>query len=131
MAAAIFRAKIASPLTVSRRRLERFFTNQKRDSSSASTDIPLLQTLLKAQISSIQATLDSELSYYSTEFPWTALLSSLNTHAPQKANLDDKAQLGLIWPAYLNHHTSLIRKTERSNHVLDGSVMTRTMSFCS
>ncbi|GFQ07954.1 pentatricopeptide repeat-containing protein at5g14770 mitochondrial [Phtheirospermum japonicum] len=87
MAAAIFRAKIASPLTVSRRRLAGLFTNQKRNSSSASTDIPLLQKLLKAPISSIQATLDSELSHDSTEFPWAALLSSLNTSAPQKANL--------------------------------------------
>ncbi|KAL3650837.1 hypothetical protein CASFOL_007240 [Castilleja foliolosa] len=88
MAATIFRAKISSPFTVGRRRLARLFTNQNRDSASASsTDIPLLQKLLKAPISSIQATLDSELSHDSTEFPSAALLSSLNTSAPHKANL--------------------------------------------
>ncbi|KAI3468245.1 hypothetical protein Pfo_024908 [Paulownia fortunei] len=83
----IFRTKNPSPITESCRRFARLFIIHKHDSSSASTDIPLLQKLLKAPLSRIKATLDSEFSYDSTEFPWAALLSSLNTPAPQKANL--------------------------------------------
>ncbi|KAK6161836.1 hypothetical protein DH2020_001677 [Rehmannia glutinosa] len=83
----IFRAKNSSLITDSWRRFARLFVIQNHESSSASTDIPLLQKLLKAPVSRIKSTLDSEFSYGSTEFPWAALLSSLNTSAPQKANL--------------------------------------------
>ncbi|PIN03425.1 hypothetical protein CDL12_24056 [Handroanthus impetiginosus] len=79
----IFRAK--SPEGC--RRLARMFIIDKRDSSSASTDIPLLQKLLKSQVSRIKETLDSEVISEANEFPWAALLSSLNSSAPQKANL--------------------------------------------
>ncbi|KAK6140940.1 hypothetical protein DH2020_025333 [Rehmannia glutinosa] len=83
----IFRAKNSSLITDSWRRFARLFVIQNHESSSASTDVPLLQKLLKAPVSRIKSTLDSEFSYGSTEFPWAALLSSLNTSAPQKANL--------------------------------------------
>ncbi|GER33807.1 pentatricopeptide repeat-containing protein [Striga asiatica] len=75
-----FRAVICYPMTAQTRR--RF-----HDSSSASSDGPMLQKLLKTPISRLKATLESEFSDDSTEFPWPALLSSLNSSAPQKANL--------------------------------------------
>lgn len=90
----IVRAKYPSLVTENRRRLQRLLIIQQRDSSSSSSssassiDIPLLQKLLKAPLSTIKATLDdSEFNPDSPEFPSAALLSSLNTSAPQKANL--------------------------------------------
>ncbi|KAL6524108.1 hypothetical protein OROMI_031203 [Orobanche minor] len=84
----IFRAKQHSTMAEIRRQFARpFIIQKKHDSSSASTDIPLLQKLLKAPLSRIKATLDSELGSDSNEFPWAALLSSLNSSTPHKANL--------------------------------------------
>ncbi|KAK4388866.1 hypothetical protein Sango_2223600 [Sesamum angolense] len=83
----IFRAKNPSPITESCLRFARLLIIEKHFSSSASTDIPLLQKLLKAPVSRIKATLDSEFSSESTEFPWADLLTSLNSSAPRKANL--------------------------------------------
>ncbi|KAL7122099.1 hypothetical protein ACP275_01G024600 [Erythranthe tilingii] len=77
----IFRPENRSLITESGRRLARLLF------TTSSTDIPLLQKLLKAPLSKIGATLDSEFSSDSAEFPWAALLSSLNSSAPQKANL--------------------------------------------
>ncbi|KAL8522008.1 hypothetical protein ACS0TY_012240 [Phlomoides rotata] len=83
----IFRPKNASPITESSRRFARLLLTQKRDSSSAVNHIPTLQKLLKAPSSKIKSTLESEFTSDSTEFPWASLVSSLNTSAPQKANL--------------------------------------------
>ncbi|KAH6757624.1 hypothetical protein C2S51_038772 [Perilla frutescens var. frutescens] len=78
--------RIVRVVRENRRRLQRLVIIQQRDSSSW-PDIPLLQNLLKAPLSTIKATLDSELTSDSPEFPSAALLSSLNTSSPQKANL--------------------------------------------
>nr|AYM01019.1 pentatricopeptide repeat protein [Salvia miltiorrhiza] len=91
----ILRAKYTSSVNEGRRRCRfaRLLNIQQRDSSSSSsssassTEIPLLQKLLKAPLSTIKSTLDSEFSSDSAEFPSAALLSSLHTSAPQKANL--------------------------------------------
>ncbi|KAG6409611.1 hypothetical protein SASPL_127651 [Salvia splendens] len=56
-------------------------------SYDSSAEIPLLQKLLKAPLSTIKSTLDSEFSSVAAEFPCAALLSSLYTSAPQKAYL--------------------------------------------
>ncbi|KAL0312001.1 UNVERIFIED_CONTAM: hypothetical protein Sradi_5599400 [Sesamum radiatum] len=83
----IFRAKNPSPITERCLRFVRLLTIEKHFYSSASNDIPLLQKLLKAPVSRIKATLDSEFSSESTEFPWADFLTSLNSSAPRKANL--------------------------------------------
>ncbi|KAL1552431.1 pentatricopeptide repeat-containing protein-like isoform X1 [Salvia divinorum] len=93
MAAAlrILRAKYNSAVTGGHRcfQFTRLLTIQHDSSSSyeSSTEIPLLQKLLKAPLSTIKSTLDSEFSSDAAEFPGAALLSSLNTSAPQKAYL--------------------------------------------
>lgn len=76
----IFRAKYSSSARL-------LFIQQRDSSSASSTDIPLLQKLLESPLSSVKATLDSEFTSSSAEFPSAALLSSLHTSAPQKANL--------------------------------------------
>ncbi|KAG8375546.1 hypothetical protein BUALT_Bualt10G0111000 [Buddleja alternifolia] len=84
----IFRAKNRAMVTESGRRLARLIIQKRDSSSAASTDIPpLLQKLLNAPDSRIKLTLDSEFTSELPEFPWAALLTSLHSSAPQKANL--------------------------------------------
>ncbi|KAK6140944.1 hypothetical protein DH2020_025307 [Rehmannia glutinosa] len=115
----IFRAKNSSLITDSWRRFARLFVIQNHESSSASADIPLLQKLLKAPVSRIKSTLDSEFSYGSADFPWAALLSSLNTSAPQKANLLKRP---LDFLPMLKRHGFLIQCCIRSKTFEDAQI---------